>query len=273
MAKAIPFFGAEVVGAEWHAAQHTYAFVFANAESRARHIGDRIPDTNIVLYAQPQEQIFLRKYTLQGCPTHDAVTLTSQLETAFATIGELVLLVPMVYEHSKWRSPTWHATVRVHDESVADPPAQFTVMNTSIICDIPGRRRFCKHCMSTTHVKASCRQGQRLRVKERSLLNAQRSLDDFLAKSQNPTSPPPPPPTPAPPTEEIPPPPPPPNDVTMEYVPSYQQQALDNASGTNGNNDNDNGNGTGFGNNNYNGNVMTYGAPSHRTGVDDAFEH
>lgn len=232
MEKALPLLQPNLVGCEHFAAQQTLAFILSSQQARDALIGKVIPDTSITLYGAPSEAAILRKYTLQGCPTHDPDQLATLLKSAFQDLGhELVLLVPMMYEKLQCRSTTWHATVRVPNDDVADPPSVFRMMDVDIVCDIPGRRRYCKHCESTVHTKVSCRQGQRLRAKARSLQQAQRNLDASLARetasdsdgdtladdhtdtdmttNDNTT-----------------------DDTTMEYVASYQQHALNLANTT-----------------------------------------
>ena len=46
-----------------------------------------------------------------------------------------------------------------------------------MIIDVPGERRYCRHCMDVTHTKSNCRQGQRVRARQQQLLRQQQQFD------------------------------------------------------------------------------------------------
>jgi hypothetical protein len=80
----------------------------------------------------------------------------------------------MTRGYSGWDSDQWHATYRVKaGQETRYPDPVVTIMGAPVIVDVPGERRFCRHCNDITHSKANCRQGQRLRNRQQQLLKQQ----------------------------------------------------------------------------------------------------
>jgi len=166
--------GKDAVGFQVFSAQKTLALVFSDVAIAKPYLGRPLGDTGLSLYAAPPKAARLLKLTLQGVPVHDTARLKDALISLLSQYGDLVFLAPMVHATSKWYSDQWHATLRVHDDAeLRLPDPLVTVMGAPVIIDVPGERRFCRHCMDVTHVRADCRQGQRLRAKQQQLQRQQ----------------------------------------------------------------------------------------------------
>ena len=162
---AFPLVGQKAIGFEFYAAQRAVALAFASETERAPFVDQPIGDTGLSFYTAPPERTILRRFTLSNVPLLDQGTILANLQHAFAPYGELVFLAPMVMQKTGWRSNMWHATLRVSKEhATTDPPPTFDMLGTYVIVDIPGIRRYCRHCQDVNHVKPSCRQGQRQRA-------------------------------------------------------------------------------------------------------------
>jgi hypothetical protein len=166
-----------VVGFQVFPAQKTIGLIFCDAAKADLHVGAAIGDTGLYLYPAPPAPAKLLKLTLQGVPVHRPNDLKDLLATEFQRSGTLVSLVPMVKATTGWMSDQWHATVKLHDGETVLPPALITVLDKTVIVDVPGERRYCRHCQDTTHVKPNCRQGQRLRARAQQLLKHQQQQD------------------------------------------------------------------------------------------------
>jgi hypothetical protein len=164
----------DAVGFQVFTAQKTVALVFSAAELAAKHRDRPLGDTGLKLYAAPPVAAKLIKLTLQGVPVHDVPRLKDELLKLLQPFGDLVFLAPMVHAKTKWYSDQWHATLRVRDGAdVTLPPPVVSIMDAPIIIDVPGERRFCRHCMDVVHVRVDCRQGQRIRSKQQQLQKQQ----------------------------------------------------------------------------------------------------
>jgi hypothetical protein len=173
--------GADAVGFQVFAAQKTLALVFSDAEHATPHRDRPLGETGLTLYAAPPKATQLVKLTLQGVPVHDVPTLKNALISLLHQYGDLVFLAPMVHAKTKWYSDQWHATLRVRDgEELTLPDPVVTIMGAPVIIDVPGERRFCRHCMDVSHSRADCRQGQRLRAKQQQLLRQQQQHQQQL---------------------------------------------------------------------------------------------
>jgi hypothetical protein len=162
--EAFPLVGNKAIGFEFYAAQRAVALAFDSATTRAPFVDKPVGDTGLSFYVAPPERHILRRFTLSDVPLYDTGTILANLQQAFAPYGELVFLAPMLMTTTKWRSTTWHATLRVTKEQAArDPPPVLDILDAHVIVDIPNVRRFCRHCQDTSHTKSSCRQGQRQR--------------------------------------------------------------------------------------------------------------
>jgi hypothetical protein len=181
---------------------------------------------------------------------HDPKQVLEQLRKIMQPYGTVVSLVPMLTTLGYW-STTWHLSLQVPSDDAAQPPPIITILDKQVICDIPGKRRFCKHCDGVEHVLASCRQGQRMRRAARQLQQAQSALTASLQHQQQ-------------------------HDQQqdalalndqMDFQPTHLNWAVSQASrggtgnGTDNNNGNDNGNGNRTDNGNSTGNV-------HNNGID-----
>ena len=173
--------GDAAVGFQVFSAQKTLALVFLDAEHATPHRDRPLGDTGLTLYAAPPKTTQLVKLTLQGVPVHDVPALQNALVSLLQPYGDLVFLAPMVHAKTKWYSDQWHATLRVRDgEELTLPDPVVTIMGAPVIIDVPGERRFCRHCMDVTHSRADCRQGQRLRAKQQQLLRQQQQHQQQL---------------------------------------------------------------------------------------------
>jgi hypothetical protein len=129
-----------------------------------------------------------------------------------------------------WRSNTWHATLRVTKEQAAtDPPPTIDMLDTYVIVDIPGARRFCRHCQDVRHVKPSCRQGQRQRATANKNAAPPQTSPPQAHQPPQPTTTTPPAQTSEarrpPPHQQPPPQPHQHTEQSMDYEPSYQAYA------------------------------------------------
>lgn len=157
--------GTQAIGFDIFPAQKTVGLVFASADTCAGFVGARLGETGLQLYAAPPSRVTLRKLTLSGCPIYDLPTLQTQLTQALTPYGELVFLAPMKMTTTGWLSGTMHATLRLPvDKDVQEPPPTILIMGKQVIIDLPGQRRYCRHCESVNHTKSTCRQGQRQRA-------------------------------------------------------------------------------------------------------------
>jgi hypothetical protein len=229
---AFPVLGDKVLGFTLFAAQKTLGLTFTKTEHQTEFSFKELGDTGLVLYPAPTNKVDLLKLTLQGAPYWDPEGMKAHLPKVLAAYGELVFLAPMVHG-SNWYSDQWHATI-VRKPGAPFPPEQIDLLGRQVILDIPGQRRFCRHCESSTHVKTSCRQWQR--IKSRQGLLAKDQADVAAA---NATAPPPPPP---PSRQPIPPADPqhhpldqytqrrPPLDTTKAPVPPSEDQEMEDTS-------------------------------------------
>jgi hypothetical protein len=176
---AYPVVQDKIIGFQLFAAQKTLGLVFASAEERIRCIGKPLGDSGLCMYPAPPQKPNLLKLTLQGVPFWSEATIKQDLPTIFAPLGELVFLAPMVTVTHGWYSDQWHATIARPEDSTDLPAELITLAGETVIVDIPGQRRYCRHCEASAHVKTSCRQGQR----EKSRQN-QQARDAAAAKQQ-----------------------------------------------------------------------------------------
>jgi hypothetical protein len=230
---AFPILGDKVLGFTLFAAQKTLGLTFTKAAHQTDFAFKELGETGLVLYPAPSNKVDLLKLTLQGAPYWDPEGMKAQLPKVLADYGELVFLAPMVHG-SNWYSDQWHATI-VRKPDAPFPPEQIDLLGRQVIVDIPGQRRFCRHCESSTHVKTSCRQWQR--IKSRQGLLAKDQADVAAA---NTTAPPPPPSTPRPPIPPADPkqhpldqylqPRPPPSTTTKAPVPPSEDQEMEDTS-------------------------------------------
>lgn len=174
-----PVTGKAVVGFQFFAAQKSLGLVFSSAETRAPFVDKTIGDTGLFMYPAPSEPVTLRKLTLQGVPFWNPDGVKAELPKLLASCGEVVFLAPMVTVDG-FLSDQWHATLKLSSTSVP-PPTTLDLFGQAIIIDIPGERRYCRHCEGTTHVKPSCRQGQRLRRRQAELLRDQQAVEAAAA--------------------------------------------------------------------------------------------
>src|SRR5262245_29297474 len=158
---AFPVLGNLVLGFLMFAAQKTISLIFASDEAAAHYVDKQLGATGLTLYRAPPKKVNLLKLTLQGVPFWALDALKTDLTQALHPVGDLVFLAPMV--HGKWWSDQWHATIARPAGSQDLPPELITVCGQQVIVDVPGQRRYCRHCAASTHVKPSCRQGQRLK--------------------------------------------------------------------------------------------------------------
>jgi hypothetical protein len=180
-------YGEAVLGFQFFAGQKCLALVFSSSSARDPHIGKRIGKTDLSTHTAFEKPMKLMKLTLSGVPLLPKDTLLQALRKEFATAGDLVYLAPLMY--GRLISDQWHVTLSVNPEHIGTlPRALFEINNQPVIVDIPGERRWCRHCNGPTHTKASCRQGQRLRAKQRQQQLDQQRLDDFLRSQEDSSS-------------------------------------------------------------------------------------
>ena len=165
---AFPVLGQHVLGFQLFAAQKTLGLVFASTESRVLYQNKTIGETGLVMYPTPADPVNLLKLTLQGVPFWDAEGVVHALPQVLRAYGELVFLAPMVTA-SGWASDQWHATITRAPSNEVLPPETIDLLGHTVIVDVPGQRRYCRHCASSVHVKPSCRQGNRERSRKNQL--------------------------------------------------------------------------------------------------------
>jgi hypothetical protein len=235
----------DVLGFEMFAATKTLALIFPSAELQQKYVDQQLPDSNLVLYVAPPTQVYIRKFTLLGVPMHDPAQVLAQLHEIMKPFGKVVQLVPMLTRLGYW-STTWHLSLQVMKDDDVYPPPTIELLGKQVVCDIPGKRRFCKHCNGVEHVLASCRQGQRMRRTARQLQQAQTALDASLQQPQQPDHH----------NDAL-----ILNDTQMDYNPTHTTWALNQANrgGTDNNNGNGNNNGNAFDDTNSNGNSLGNG--------------
>ena len=199
---AYPVVQDQVVGFQLFAAQKTIGLVFASSEARLRAIGKPLGESGLTMYPAPPQKPNLLKLTLQGVPFWSVDSIKQELPKLLEPFGALVFLAPMVTVTHGWYSDQWHATIARPEGSTDLPAELLTLAGATVIVDIPGQRRYCRHCEASVHVKSSCRQGQR----EKSRQN-QQARDAAAAQpqlQQQPPSNPPPPQDPQQPTGQQP---------------------------------------------------------------------
>jgi hypothetical protein len=166
LAAAFPVVGSAAIGFELFAAQRTLGLVFASSDARDQFVNKPVGDTGLSFHPAPTHRVELRKFTISDVPILAADVITKELQAAFAPFGELVFLAPMLLASIGWRSSMWHATIAVPPEKRdVLPPPTASLFGTTIILDVPGTRRYCRHCKDTSHSKSTCRQGQRERAR------------------------------------------------------------------------------------------------------------
>jgi hypothetical protein len=173
---AFPLLGSSVLGFQFFAAQKALGFVFGSEALRNQFANKKLGDSDFVLYPAPPKKISLLKLTLQGVPFWDPKGVHQDLQTRLADWGEVVFLAPMVTP-AGMVSDQWHATVLLRAEDSPLPPAILSILGQPVIVDIPGQRRYCRHCEATVHIKPSCRQGQRQKQRQAALLRDKLAVD------------------------------------------------------------------------------------------------
>jgi hypothetical protein len=168
--------GNAVLGFQLFAAQKVLALTFAFAETYGHYRNQPLGPDGPVLYPAPSKPANLVRLTLQGIPYWNKAGILAQLPTLLAPYSELVFLAPMVTARG-WLSDQWHATI-ARKEGVTDlPPDTIQLCDVPVIVDIPGQRRYCRHCASSTHYKSSCRQWQRQRSRQAQAAREQAAHD------------------------------------------------------------------------------------------------
>ena len=157
--------GALILGFQFFAAQKTIGLVFANSEARAHNVNKKLGDSGLTMYPAPNSPVNLLKLTLQGVPFWDLANIKATLPGILAPAGKLVFLAPMVTKAGLC-SDQWHATIARPDDSTDVPPETITLCGVDVIVDIPGQRRYCRHCSSANHNRPSCRQWSRERSRQ-----------------------------------------------------------------------------------------------------------
>jgi len=178
LALAYPVVKDQVVGFQLFAAQKTLGLVFASAEARILYLGKSLGDSGLCMYPASPSPTNLLKLTLQGVPFWAEDAIKKELPKILEPYGKLVFLALMVTDAEGWYSDQWHATIARPEGSTSLPPETITLVGETVIVDVPGQRRYCRHCEASTHVKSSCRQGQR----EKSRQN-QQARDAAAAKA------------------------------------------------------------------------------------------
>jgi hypothetical protein len=176
LATAYAFLGNLVIGFQLFAAQKVVSLTFASAEARALHLNVWLGLDGPLLYPAPPKPTELVRLTLQGVPYWHADKLRSAVAGLLDPFGSLVFLAPMVSTDG-WMSDQWHATY-ARKEGVMDlPPDQIELFGLPVVVDVPGQRRFCRHCASSTHYKSTCRQWQRQRSRQAQAAREQQQHD------------------------------------------------------------------------------------------------
>jgi len=150
---AFPVVGSSAIGFELFAAQRTLGLVFASTDARDAFVDKPVGDTGLSFHAAPTHRVELRKFTISDVPILAADVITAELKQAFEPYGDLVFLAPMVLRGTGWRSSTWHATIAVPPEKHdLLPPPTASLFGMTIILDVPGTRRYCRHCKACSEV-------------------------------------------------------------------------------------------------------------------------
>jgi hypothetical protein len=183
LAGAFAVLGKLVIGFQLFAAQQAIALTFATSEARAHLINQRLGGDGPLLYPAPPKRADLLRLTLQGVPYWRPDDVLKELHGLLSSFGDLVFLAPMVSPEG-WLSDQWHATI-VRKEGVNElPPDQIELCSLPVIVDIPGQRRFCRHCASSTHYKNTCRQWQRQRSRQAQAAREQQQHDQQQQQPQ-----------------------------------------------------------------------------------------
>jgi len=165
LAAAFAVLGKLVLGFQFFAAQKAIGLTFVNAEAATHYRNKTLGEDGPLLYPAPPKPADLIRLTLQGVPYWNKDGILATLPALLAPFGELVFLAPMVTADG-WLSDQWHATI-VRKEGATDlPPDTIQLCGVPVIVDVPGQRRFCRHCSSSTHYKTTCRQWQRQRSRQ-----------------------------------------------------------------------------------------------------------
>src|SRR5919108_616860 len=177
--------GPVVTGFELFAAQKAIALVFSSPDFANQFANKPIGDTGLSMYPAPVTSVNLLKLTLQGVPFWNLAAIKKELPSLLQPVGQLVFLAPMVSAEG-FQSTQWHATIARPDNSTELPPDQIQIAGVPVIVDVPGQRRWCRHCEASTHIKASCRQGARVRSRQNQQAKDQAALDAHLQQQQQP---------------------------------------------------------------------------------------
>jgi hypothetical protein len=165
LAAAFSVLGKLVLGFQFFAAQKALALTFASSEAVLHYRNKTLGEDGPLLYPAPPKPADLIRLTLQGVPYWNRAGILIELPCLLSSFGELVFLAPMVTADG-WLSDQWHATIR-RKEGVTDlPPDQILLCGVPVIVDVPGQRRYCRHCASSKHYKNTCRQWQRQRSRQ-----------------------------------------------------------------------------------------------------------
>ena len=188
----IDLVGNAAVGFQVFAAQKTLALLFSSADTAASFCDKAIGDTGLTFHAAPPAPAQLIRLTLQGVPVHDLDTLKLAFHTLLPPSGTLLFAAPMVKRKGdiSLMSDQWHVTYGLPagtDPVYPDPIVN--IMGLPVIVDVPGERRFCRHCMDVQHTRSNCRQFARERQCKRQ--QQQENADPRSAFLD--TTPPPPP--------------------------------------------------------------------------------
>ena len=157
--------GNNVLGFQLFAAQKVLALTFASAESHLHYCNKPMGQDGPILYPAPAKPAALLRLTLQGVPYWNKEGIKAQLPTLLAPYGEVVFLAPMVTARG-WFSDQWHVTLARKEGMTDLPPDTITLCDVPVIVDVPGQRRYCRHCESSLHYKSTCRQWQRVRSRQ-----------------------------------------------------------------------------------------------------------
>jgi len=187
LAAAFAVLGKLVLGFQFFAAQKAIGLTFVNAEAATHYRNKTLGEDGPLLYPAPPKPADLIRLTLQGVPYWNKDGILATLPALLAPFGELVFLAPMVTADG-WLSDQWHATI-VRKEGATDlPPDTIQLCGVPVIVDVPGQRRFCRHCSSSTHYKTTCRQWQRQRSRQAQADRDKAHHDAVLQQQQQPTA-------------------------------------------------------------------------------------
>jgi hypothetical protein len=107
------------------------------------------------LPAKPRK---VHRLTLDRVPSvHPQRTCASICEV-LGKYGEILEVVPLVWEGTTVRTHTWHVTMLAGGKEA--PPHMLPVMGVDVFVDIPNVRRVCRYCKAEQH-RPECRTGQR----------------------------------------------------------------------------------------------------------------